>query len=57
VLFGARYEIGYLATGIEFAIVAIVAIDMLLAYGGPVATARRIMADLAALRRTVVEAF
>jgi hypothetical protein len=57
VLFGARYETGYLATGIEVAIVAIVAIDLLLAYGGPLATARRIMADLSVLRRTVVEAF
>jgi hypothetical protein len=56
VLFGARYDTGYLATGIEVAIVAIVAIDMLIAYGSPASLARRIVADLAAARRTVMEA-
>jgi hypothetical protein len=56
-LFGARYETGYLATGIEVAIVVVVAIDMLIAYGSPQAIARRIIADVVAARRTVVAAF
>jgi hypothetical protein len=56
-LFGARYETGYLATGIEVAIVVVVAIDLLIAYGGPMSLLRRIMADLTVARRTVAEAF
>ncbi len=43
-LFGARYSTAYLATGIEIAIVALVAVATYRAYGSPVAIARSFVA-------------
>lgn len=42
-MFGARYSTGYIATGIEIAIVALVAIATYRAYGGPVAIVRSLV--------------
>ena len=44
VLFGARYSTGYIATGIEIAIVALVAVATWRAYGSPLSIARSIVA-------------
>lgn len=44
VLFGARYSTGYIATGIEIAIVALVAIATYRAYGNPITIARSVVA-------------
>lgn len=49
-LFGARYEMGYLATGIEVAIIALLVVDLVQAYGSPVALTRRVIHDLTNLR-------
>ncbi len=46
VLFGARYEMGYLATGIEVAIIAFLVVDLVQAYGSPLALTRRVIHDL-----------
>ncbi len=43
-MFGARYSTGYIATGIELAIVALVAVATYRAYGSPVAMARSVVA-------------
>lgn len=40
-MFGARYWLGYLATGIEIGLVALLFVEMLRYDGGPVAVAQR----------------
>ncbi|MDP9484100.1 MAG: hypothetical protein M3P84_12870 [Chloroflexota bacterium] len=45
-LFGARYSTAYVATGIEVAIVALVAIATYRAYGSPVAIVRSLVARI-----------
>ncbi len=51
VLFGARYSTGYLATGIEIALLALVAVATYRRYGGFVAIARLVAEQLARLTR------
>jgi hypothetical protein len=45
-MFGARYSTAYIATGIEVAIVALVAIAVYRTYGNPVAIVRSLVARL-----------
>ncbi len=49
-MFGARYDMGYLATGIEVAIVALLIVDIFRAYRGPVGLAREAWTSLTSLR-------
>ena len=42
-LFGARYDVGYLSFGLDLAIVAIATLDSVLADGSPVSVARRLI--------------
>lgn len=44
VMFGGRYDMGYLATGIEIGLVALLFVEMFRYDGGPVAVAQRGMA-------------
>jgi hypothetical protein len=46
-MFGARYSTAYLATGIEIAIVVLVAVATYRTYGSPVAIARSVIARVA----------
>jgi len=51
-MFGARYSTGYLATGIEVALIVLLFVEMLRYDGGPVAVAQRGWAlAMAILRR------
>ncbi len=43
VAFGARYDMGYLATGIEVVLIAVLALDTYRVDGGPEAIARRLL--------------
>jgi hypothetical protein len=54
VLFGARFSLGYLATGIEVAIVALLAAALVVEYGGPATMARRTRTALAQFRGQVL---
>lgn len=43
VAFGARYDMGYLATGIEVVLIAVLALDTYRIDGGPLAIAHRLL--------------
>ena len=53
VLVGARYSTGYLATGIEVAILVLLTVDFVRAHGNPFGIARRALSLLGSPRRTV----
>jgi hypothetical protein len=53
-LFGARFSLGYLATGIEVAILALVALALVVEYGAPATMVRRTRAALAEFRGQVL---
>lgn len=53
ILFGARYSTGYIATGVEVAIVVLLTIDFVRAHGNPVGIARRALSLLGSPRRSV----
>jgi hypothetical protein len=53
-LFGARFSLGYLATGIEVAIIALVAAALVVEYGGPATMVRRTRTALAEFRGQVL---
>ena len=49
VLFGARYDMGYIATGIEVVLIAVLMVDTYRVDGGPIAIARRLLGIAAGL--------
>jgi hypothetical protein len=50
VIMGPRYDMAYLAKGIEIALIAVLVLDIVRAYGGPTGLVRRIASDLSHLR-------
>jgi hypothetical protein len=56
VIMGPRYDMAYLAKGIEIALIAVLFVDIARAYGGPTGLVRRISTDLSHLRNAVAGA-
>ena len=56
VIMGPRYDMAYLAKGIEIALIAVLVVDIVRAYGGPAGVMRRISSDLSHLRSSVAGA-